>query len=163
MYQIHYYSLICKSTSRTFWKYIYVLELNQIHQKVDSHKNIIDSVWKYIFIIYVFVEEPSDLAMVEAPVGDDSNPKNIDIELDIGTRNKKIQLHLKRNDDLNMDATVFVPRVDYTGKSVLVKEMIPVDTVGKLRHNIIDSYLFLLINSLSFPFFLVLVQYNFIL
>lgn len=163
MYQINYYSLICKSTSRTFCKYIYVLELNQIHKKVDSHKNIIDSVWKYIFIIYVFVEEPSDLAMVEAPVGDDSNPKNIDIELDIGTRNKKIQLHLKRNDDLNMDATVFVPRVDSTGKSVLVKEMIPVDTVGKLRHKIIDSYLFLLINSLSFAFFLVLVPYNFIL
>lgn len=113
--------------------------MNQIYQKVDSHKNIIDSVWKYIFIISIFVEEPSDLAMVEAPVGDDSNPKNIDIELDIGTRNKKIQLHLKRNDDLNMDATVFVPRVDSTGKSVLVKEMIPVDTVGKLRHGLIDT------------------------
>lgn len=86
-------------------------------------------------------------------MGDDSNPKNIDIELDIGTRNKKIQLHLKRNDDLNMDATVFVPRVDSTGKSVLVKEMVPVDTVGNsvlnnwphtgLIHVHVDQFTFL--------------------
>lgn len=79
-------------------------------------------------------------------MGDDSNPKNIDIELDIGTRNKKIQLHLKRNDDLNMDATVFVPRVDSTGKSVLVKEMVPVDTVG---NSVLKTYTLLLINSPS--------------
>lgn len=136
--------------------------MNQIHQKVDSHKNIIDSVWKYIFIISIFVEEPSDLAMVEAPVGDDSNPKNIDIELDIGTRNKKIQLHLKRNDDLNMDATVFVPRVDSTGKSVLVKEMIPVDTVGKLRHGLIDTCYCWSIPLLSL-LLIVLMPSNFIL
>lgn len=82
-------------------------------------------------------------------MGDDSNPKNIDIELDIGTRNKKIQLHLKRNDDLNMDATVFVPRVDSTGKSVLVKEMVPVDTVGNSVLNKLASYTFMLINSPS--------------
>lgn len=83
----------------------------------------------HVLFIYFFSDAPSDLAVVEAPVGDETNPKNIDIELNIGTRNKKIQLHLERNDNLNMDATVFVPRVDANGKSVLVKELVPVDTV----------------------------------
>lgn len=68
---------------------------------------------------------------MEAPGCEGKSPENIDVDLNIGSKNKKIQLHLKRNDKINADAIVFVPRVDSkTGKSVLERESIPFNAVS---------------------------------
>ncbi|XP_061178344.1 uncharacterized protein LOC133186979 [Saccostrea echinata] len=79
-------------------------------------------------------ESPTDLAVVEAPV-EEKNPKNIDIGLNIGNKNKNLELHLERYDELNANAFVLVPRVTSDGKSVLVRDEVPADSSVAFYHD----------------------------